>query len=200
MRLDAVLLETPGLRLEPLSASHAEGLAVAVQEGELWKLEFTSVPAPADVAAFIDTALAQQQRGESLPFAIVRKQDNAVIGCTRYMNIQLPHKRLEIGHTFIASSWQRTAVNTEMKREMLRHAFEDLGMNRVEFLTDFRNTRSRAAIERLGAQQEGILRSHMVMRDGHVRDTVIFSITRSEWPAVKQGLSRKLESFGVTSI
>ncbi len=194
---EPVPLETDSVRLEPLSLAHADGLAVAVQDGELWKLEFTSVPSPADVEEFIATALSQQECGESLPYAIVRKQLNTVIGSTRYMNVRLPHKRVEIGHTFIAAGWQRTAVNTEVKREMLRHAFEDLGMNRVEFLTDSRNVRSRTAIARLGAQQEGVLRSHMIMRDGHVRDTVIFSITREEWPAVNRELTMKLAAFEI---
>ncbi|MCX5207958.1 GNAT family N-acetyltransferase [Kitasatospora sp. NBC_00240] len=180
------------MRLEPLGHGHHDGLCEAVRDGELWNLAVTFVPHPDDVGAFIDQALAAHRAGEQLAFATVDSVTGKVAGSTRLMAVNLPFRRLEIGFTFLGRSWQRTAVNTEAKLLMLTHVFEELGLNRVEFLTDFRNSASRAAIARLGATQEGVLRSHMVMRDGFVRDSVLFSITAAEWPESKLRLTAAL--------
>ncbi|GHH79685.1 hypothetical protein GCM10018781_58220 [Kitasatospora indigofera] len=191
-RLRPVVLTGRHVRLEPLGHGHHDGLCEAVRDGELWNLAVTLVPHPDDVAAFIDQALAAHREGQQLAFATIDSATGRVAGSTRLMAVNLPYRRLEIGFTFLGRSWQRTAVNTEAKLLMLTHAFEELGLNRVEFLTDFRNSASRAAIARLGATQEGVLRSHMVMRDGFVRDSVLFSITAAEWPESKRRLTAAL--------
>lgn len=190
--LEPITLEGEHVRLEPLSRSHHAGLCRAIEDGELWTLHVTLVPHPRDVPQFIEQALAAQARGEELAFATIDRASGAVAGSTRFMKANLANKRVEIGFTFLAGSFQRTSINTEAKLLMLTHAFERLGLNRVEFLTDLLNTRSRAAIARLGASQEGVLRQHMVMRDGRVRDSVIFSITASEWPELKLRLACRL--------
>jgi RimJ/RimL family protein N-acetyltransferase len=167
-------------------------LCAAVTDGELWKLAVTLVPHPHDVPAFIEDALAARARAEQLAFATIELATGRVAGSTRYMKVDLANKRLEVGFTFLGHSWQRSAVNTEAKLLMTTHAFEVLQLNRVELLTDSRNAVSRAAIARLGATQEGILRQHMVMRDGYVRDSVVFSLVAAEWPEAKAALLRKL--------
>jgi N-acetyltransferase len=192
MSLEASVLEGRFVRLEPLAERHAEGLREAIRDGELWKLHVTLVPHPDEVPQFIAEALDAHSQGQELPFATVDKVGGRIAGSTRFMKVQLPHKRTEIGFTFLGKSWQRTRINTEAKLLMLTHAFEHLGMNRVELLTDYLNTASRNAILRLGAKQEGVLRSHMVMRGGRIRDSVIFSIVRDEWPDVRERLSGKL--------
>ncbi|GGV39964.1 GCN5 family N-acetyltransferase [Kitasatospora herbaricolor] len=191
-RLRPVVLTGRHVRLEPLGHGHHDGLCEAVRDGDLWNLQVTLVPHPDDVGAFIDQALAAHRAGDQLAFATIDSATGKVAGSTRLMAVNLPFRRLEIGFTFLGRSWQRTAVNTEAKLLMLTHAFEELGLNRVEFLTDFRNSASRAAIARLGATQEGVLRSHMVMRDGWVRDSVLFSITAAEWPDSKRRLTAAL--------
>jgi RimJ/RimL family protein N-acetyltransferase len=192
MVIEPVTLSGKYVRLEPLSREHAPGLCAAITDGELWQLAVTLVPHPRDVPAFIDAALAAQNRGEALAFATVELTTGRIAGSTRYMKIDLPSKRLEIGFTFLGRTWQRSAINSEAKLLMLTHAFEVLRMNRVELLTDARNATSRAAIARLGATQEGILRQHMVMRDGFVRDSVLFSVIAPEWPDIKTALLHKL--------
>jgi RimJ/RimL family protein N-acetyltransferase len=179
------------VRLEPLAREHADGLRVAAADGELWKLWFTSVPSPENTEAYIDTALALQAEGRALPF-VVHDADGAIVGSTRYGNVEAAHHRVEIGWTWYAQRVQRTALNTEAKRLLLAHAFERMDCIAVEFRTHWHNHRSRAAIARLGAKQDGVLRNHMIMPDGGVRDTVVFSIIASEWPAVKQGLDYRL--------
>jgi len=191
MRIDKVALVGRHVRLEPLAASHLPGLALAIEDGRLWELPFTFVPPPAEVAGLLANAEAAFAAGRELAFATVDAATGRVVGSTRFRNIEAAHRRVEIGFTFLAASAQRTAINTEAKCLMLTHAFEVWGCNRVELLTDERNTRSRQAIARLGAVQEGLLRSHMVMRDGFVRNSVIFSITAAEWPQVKAGLEAK---------
>ena len=151
-----------------------------------------NIATPADMRRYIEIALEGQRAGTALPFATVLRSENRVIGTTRFANIDPAHRRTEIGWTFIAKPWQRSAANTEAKYLMLRHAFEVLGCIRVEFKTDALNTVSRKAIARLGAKEEGTLRSHMIAETGRVRDTVYFSIIESEWPAVKAELERKL--------
>jgi len=180
--------------LEPLSIDHKDGLIEAVKDGELWNLWFTSVPTPEKVEDYIKTALGMRENAGAMPFAILEKNTGKVIGCTRYFNVDESNHRLEIGYTFYAKSFQRTAVNTESKYLLLTHAFEKLDAIAVEFRTHWHNHKSRAAIARLGAKQDGVLRNHTRSADGVYRDTVVFSIINSEWPAVKQSLQFKLNT------
>jgi N-acetyltransferase len=189
---DKVVLEGRSVRLEPLTRAHKPGLEQAIRDGELWKLFVTLVPHPDSLDAFFTQSDDWYNAGDGLAFATIDKRTGKVAGSTRFMKANLPNKRVEIGFTFLGESWQRTAVNTEAKFLMLQHAFETLELNRVELLTDFLNHKSRAAIARLGAREEGILRSHMVMPNGRVRDSVLFSITRHEWPGVRENLLFKL--------
>ncbi len=192
MKLDKVTLTGRHVRLEPLSENHLAGLCDAISDGELWKLFFTNVPHPDDIGGFYSDACQMQASSQGLAFATIDRETNQVVGSTRFMNAHIANKRLEIGFTFIRSSFQKTKINTEAKLLMLTHAFETQNVNRVEFLTDYLNTTSRNAILRLGAKQEGILRSHVLMPDGRVRDSVIFSVIANEWPGIKQGLNFKL--------
>ena len=192
MLIEETILQGTGVRLEPLSATHLAGLAEAIRDGELWKLPITFVPHPDDLPGFLHDAQRQFTAGSELAFATIDQASGKIVGSTRYRCIEAKHRRVEIGFTFIAASWQRSHINTEAKWLMLQHAFEVWQCNRVELLTDFRNQKSRAAIARLGATQEGILRSHMVMRDGYVRDSVLFSITSGEWVNIKASLLAKL--------
>ena len=178
--------------LEPLAIAHAEGLAEAVKDGELWNLWYTTVPRPEDMKAEINRRLTLQAAGSMAPFAIRRNDTGALCGMTTYMHIDAVHRRLEIGSTWYAASAQRTAINTETKLMLLTHAFEKLECIAVEFRTHWMNQQSRAAIARLGAKQDGILRNHQRMPDGSFRDTVVFSIIASEWPAIKRHLTYKL--------
>jgi len=184
-----LVLEGDRVRLEPLEPAHAGALASAIADGGLDALWYTIVPAAGTVAAWIDDALAQQAAGRALPFTVRRRRDGRVVGSTRYMNVEPVQRRLEIGTTFYAASVQRSALNTECKRLLLQHAFESLGCLAVEFRTHWFNHRSREAIARLGAKQDGVLRNHQRLPDGSLRDTVVFSIIDSEWPAVKRHLS-----------
>ncbi|MFC6633185.1 GNAT family N-acetyltransferase [Microbulbifer taiwanensis] len=192
MNFERVTLEGRHVRLEPLTREHGEGLAEAIEDGELWKLFFTIVPPVERLDEFLGDAEADWERGDGLAFATIDKASGRVAGSTRFMRASLPDRRVEIGFTFLGKSFQRSRVNTEAKLLMLTHAFENHGLNRVEFLTDYLNQTSRNAILRLGAKQEGILRSHKVMPDGRVRDSVIFSITNYDWPGVKLHLQYKL--------
>ncbi|WP_420475838.1 GNAT family N-acetyltransferase [Noviherbaspirillum sp. ST9] len=178
--------------LEPLQISHTAGLAEAVRDGELWKLWYTSIPAPEGMGTEIDRRLGLQASGSMMPFAIRRNDTGALCGMTTYMHIDAVHRRVEIGSTWYAKSVQRTAVNTEAKLMLLTHAFEELRCIAVEFRTHWMNQQSRAAIARLGAKQDGILRNHQRMPDGSFRDTVVFSIIESEWPTIKRHLQFKL--------
>ena len=194
MEITPVTLEGQHVRLEPMSPAHEEALIAAAADGELWNSTVTIVPSRATIAAYIDTALKAQAEGHALPFVIIQESAGKVVGSTRYFHIERDHRRLEIGYTWLSSSAQRTKVNTEAKLLLLTHAFERLGSIRVEFVTDILNEQSRTAILRLGAKQEGVLRSHMIMPSGRYRDSVCFSIIKSEWPAVKAGLQAKLAS------
>jgi RimJ/RimL family protein N-acetyltransferase len=194
MVVSPVALEGHHVRLAPLTKAHLSGLAEIGLDEELWRWIPTQVRTAEEMAAYIDTALEEQSRGVSLPFAILEKASGRVIGSTRYGNIDRLHQRVEIGWTWVARQWQRTAVNTEAKYLLLRHAFETLGCIRVELKTDSLNEKSRAAILRIGAQQEGILRNHMITASGRIRHTVYFSIVDSEWPAVKARLESRLNS------
>jgi N-acetyltransferase len=179
--------------LEALAAEHRDGLAAAVADGELWRLWYTSVPAPEQMEAEIARRLDLQAQGSMLPFAIRRTDSGALCGMTTYMHIDAANQRLEIGSTWYAKSAQRSAINTEAKLLLLTHAFETLGCIAVEFRTHWMNQQSRAAIARLGAKQDGILRNHQRLADGSYRDTVVFSIIESEWPMVRRHLQFKLE-------
>ncbi len=195
MVVSPVTLEGVQVRLEPLAKAHLEGLALVGLDEELWRWIPTPVGTREEMAAYIETALSEQERGISLPFAMVEKTTGRTIGSTRYGNIDRTHHRLEIGWTWVAREWQRTAINTEAKYLLLKHAFETLGCMRVELKTDSLNERSRAAILRIGAREEGIFRNHMITASGRIRHTVYFSIIDSEWPAVKAGLEAKLRSY-----
>jgi RimJ/RimL family protein N-acetyltransferase len=192
MNPEPVTLSGKVVRLEPLALAHAPALAVVGLDPELWRWIPTQVADAAQMQTYVQTALAEQARGASLPFAIVLQAGGQVIGCTRYMNIERAHKRLEIGSTWLTASAQRTSANTEAKLLLLTHAFEVLHANRVELKTDALNSKSRAAIARLGAVEEGLFRKHVVCASGRIRDTVYFSIIDSEWPAVKARLQTML--------
>ena len=196
MILTPVTLEGRHVRLEPLAKTHLAALCAIGLDPELWELIPYRVAAPEDMAAYIQTALDHQAAGSALPFATVRAPTGQAIGSTRYLNIDRANRRVEIGATWIAAPWRRTAVNTEAKYLMLRHAFETLGCIRVELKTDALNQRSRTAIRRIGATEEGTLRQHMVTWSGRLRDTVYFSVLDSEWPRVKQDLEQKLSRAG----
>jgi RimJ/RimL family protein N-acetyltransferase len=178
--------------LEPLAQDHCAELQTAARDGELWHLWYTAIPAPDGMAAEIDRRLGLQSAGSMLPFAVRAAATGRVVGMTTYMNVDQANRRVEIGSTWYARSVQRSALNTECKRMLLSHAFETLGCIAVEFRTSFFNTASRRAIERLGARQDGILRSHSRHGDGTLRDTVVFSILPHEWPAVKSHLDFQL--------
>ncbi|MBT2481413.1 GNAT family N-acetyltransferase [Streptomyces sp. ISL-94] len=180
------------VRLEPLAHRHHDGLCEAVRDGSLWDLPVTIVPHPDDMRAFIEDALAAREAGTQITYATVDRATGRIAGSTRLMVINTQFRRLEIGFTFLGASWQGTGLNTEAKLLMLTHAFEVMGMNRVELLTDVRNSRSRAAIAGLGATHEGVLRHHMVMRDGWIRDTAVYSIIRPEWPDAKRALHARV--------
>jgi N-acetyltransferase len=190
--LQPVTLKGRHVRLEPLQAEHAEDLRIASDDGELWKLWYTAVPARDGVKTYVATALAERDAGISLPF-IVRDASGDIVGTTRYCRAEKKNRRIEIGYTWYAARVQRTGLNTEAKWLLLRHAFETLQCIAVELRTHWFNQRSRAAIARLGAKQDGVLRNHMIMPDGTYRDTVVFSIIESEWPVVKRNLQFMLE-------
>ena len=187
-----ITLEGKHIRLEPLTLDHEQGLIDAASDGELWNLWYTTVPDPDHTKAYIKTALAEQQAGKSVPFVIINKPHNKIVGTTRYMNIESGVRRLEIGSTWYAQSVQRTSINTECKYELLRHAFETLHCIAVEFRTHHMNEASRKAILRLGALEDGILRNHRIMPDGTMRDTLVYSILNTEWPTIKSHLTFKL--------
>lgn len=193
MKVEPVTLEGTHVRLELLSLSHHEALARVGLDEDLWRWIPTSVRTPEEMAAYIGKALDEHARSVSLPFAIIEKSSGRAIGSTRYANIEREHRRVEIGWTWVARDWQRTPVNTECKYLLLRHAFETLGCIRVELKTDSLNERSRAAILRIGAKQEGIFRNHMIISTGRIRHTVYFSVIDSEWPGVKAKLEEKLK-------
>jgi RimJ/RimL family protein N-acetyltransferase len=178
--------------LEPLAYDHHDGLLEAVRDGELWKLWYTAIPSPEGMRDEIGRRLGLQNTGSMLPFAVRSLANGKIAGMTTYMNIDANNRRLEIGSTWYAGSAQRTPLNTECKLLLLGHAFEALACIAVEFRTGFFNFPSRRAIERLGAKQDGILRSHQHYADGSLRDTVVFSIVAQEWPAVKRHLQFKL--------
>ena len=192
MNIQPVTLEGRHVRLEPLSLSHHADLCEVGLDEDLWRWIPTAVRTPEHMRAYIDLALRAQAEGAALPFATVDLKSGRAIGSTRFAAIERAHRRLEIGWTWIGRHWQRTAVNTEAKYLMLRHAFQTLGAMRVELKTDSLNERSRRAILRLGAVEEGVFRKHMLTESGRVRHSVYFSIIDEEWPAVKMRLEGML--------
>ena len=190
--LEAVTLKGTHVVLEPLAPAQADELSAAAQDGELWKLWYTSIPTPDKMGAEIERRLGLFEKGTMLPFAVKSLSHNRMVGMTTYMNVDQTHKRVEIGSTWYAKSVQRSPLNTECKLLLLRHAFEKMGCIAVEFRTSYFNQASRTAIARLGAKQDGILRSHQCHADGSLRDTVVFSIIAAEWPAVKMHLQFQL--------
>jgi N-acetyltransferase len=191
MDLTPTVLEGDAVRLEPLGLRHMDGLCAVGLDPALWRLTVSQVHDRPAMEQYVASALEEQRAGTALPFATVWRETGQVIGSTRFGNVTPAHRRVEIGWTWLARPWQRTRANTEAKYLMLRHAFDAWGCVRVEFKTSALNTRSREAIARLGACQEGILRSHMINEDGSLRDSVFFSVIAPEWPDVK----RRLEGF-----
>src|SRR6266850_4814259 len=194
MNVAPVILEGSHVRAEPLGEGAFGGSVLVGLDEELWRWIPAPVRTTEEMGAYIDTALEEQKRGVSLPFALIEKATGRAIGSTRYGSIDRTHRRAEIGWTWVAREWQRTAVNTEAKYLLLRHAFETLGCIRVELKTDSLNEKSRAAILRIGAREEGTFRNHMITANGRIRHTVYFSIVDSEWPAVKARLESHLHS------
>ena len=186
-------LEGHGVCLEPLTAAHARDLEVAAGDGRLWQLWYTSVPAPSDVAAYIEAALAGQAAGRMLPWAVRELETGAIVGSTRYHDIVADIDRVEIGYTWYAQRWQRTHVNTACKLLLFAHAFESLGCQVVGLRTDNFNFASQRAIAALGAKLDGVLRHHQARRDGTVRDSWMYSVLAREWPDVKRHLRLRLE-------
>ncbi|MBE7417686.1 MAG: GNAT family N-acetyltransferase [Ideonella sp.] len=189
---DPITLRGQHVRLEPLSPAHEPGLIEAVKDGELWRLWYTAVPAPERMAAEIERRLGLQAKGSMTPFTVF-DAEGRIAGMTTYMNVDAANKRVEIGSTWYARRVQRGPLNTECKRLLLAHAFDTLQCIAVEFRTHRFNTQSRRAIERLGAQLDGILRSHQVSPDGTLRDTAVYSIVAAEWPTVRSHLTWQLE-------
>lgn len=195
-----VTLSGAHVRLEPLSTEHHDALCESVRDGELWRLWYTAIPEPAQMGAEIQRRLDEQDRGTMFPFAVVDPASDRAVGMTTYMNIDRPNRRLEIGSTWYRRSVQRTALNTEAKRLLLSHAFDDLDCVAVEFRTHFFNEASRRAIERLGAKLDGVLRNHQINRHPEapatMRDTCVYSIIAGEWPTVRAHLDAKLADTG----
>lgn len=192
--LTETILEGNLVTLTPLKPEHRSALLEASTDGELWKLWYTSVPSKDSIDAYLEYAFSEQVAERALLFAVVDKQTQKIIGSTRYCNADNLNHRVEIGYTWYAKSYQRTGINTECKYLLLQHAFENLNAIAVEFRTHWHNQASRAAIARLGAKQDGILRNHQKNADGVYRDTVVFSIINLEWPAVKKGIEYKMEN------
>ena len=187
-----ITLEDAHVVLEPLCPEHVPALEAAAANGELWKLWFTSVPAPGQMAAYVEKALAGQREGRMQPFAIREKSTGELVGSTRYYDIVEEPPRVAIGYTWYARRWQKSHVNTACKRLLLAHAFEQLDCVAVELHTDGRNLDSQRAIERLGATREGVLRAHKRRPDGSLRDTVCYSVLAREWPDVSRWLELRL--------
>jgi RimJ/RimL family protein N-acetyltransferase len=186
-------LEGHGVRLEPLTPEHHDGLAAAAADGELWTLWFTSVPRPEETRGYLDAALAGQQSGHMLPWAVRDLTSGQIAGSTRYHDIVQAVDRVEIGYTWYGRRWQKSHVNTASKLLLLKHAFDHLGCKVVGLRTDNFNFASQRAIEALGAKKDGVLRHHQARRDGSVRDTVLYSILAHEWPDLQRHLLLRLE-------
>jgi RimJ/RimL family protein N-acetyltransferase len=189
MHIQPVTLQGEHVRLEPMEEKHVPDLCLVGLDPAIWTYTvYGVIETEAQLRAWVLDILSRQQNGADLPFAVIHLESNRVVGATRYMNIQTENRSLEIGGTWYGLAYQRTAVNTESKYLLLRHAFEDLGCVRVQLKTDSRNLRSQRAIERLGATKEGVLRNHMILPDGTLRDSIYYSIIDREWPEVKAHL------------
>ena len=188
-----VTLEGDIVRLEPLALHHANALAAVGLDPALWRLQPEPIESAEDMRRYVERALDAQAAGACLPFAIVRRSDGQVIGTTRYMDIALAHKRLEIGATWLSPASQRSGANTEAKMLLLQHAFETIGIMRVVFKTEAANTQSRLAILRIGGVEEGVFRKHLIAQSGRTRDMVYFAILDEDWPAVKTRLLARLQ-------
>jgi RimJ/RimL family protein N-acetyltransferase len=192
MKVEPVVLTGKHVRLEPLSAAHTPGLAVVGADPSIWQfMPYGDMSAPGKMEEWVREILSRREAGTDQPFTVIHLDSGQVAGATRYMDIRPAHRNLEIGGTWYGAVFRRTPVNTEAKYLLLRHAFETLGAIRVQLKTDARNERSQAAIERIGAKREGVLRNHLILPDGSFRSSVYFSILESEWPTVKA----RLEGF-----
>jgi len=192
LEIKKVSLEGKYVLLRPPLINGVDGLSSAARDGEIWDNPFALFPTINEMSKYLQDLVKEEQKKTILPFIIINKQSNKIVGTTRYLNIDYDNNRLGIGHTWIASSYRRTDVNTESKLLMLQYAFERLNCIAVEIRTDILNKISRKAIERLGAQQDGVLRNHKIMRDGRIRDTVCYSVIQSEWLQVKENLIQKI--------
>ena len=186
--MEPVVLRDHGIRLEPLAVSHEDGLRAAAADGALWRLRITSVPAPDETQAYIETALKMREAGDRFAFAVVDDASDRVLGTSSYHDMLPSVKRLEIGYTWYAKSQQRSHVNTTTKLLLMGHAFDALGCRTVGWRTDNFNFASQQAIERLGAKKDGVIRGHALRRDGTIRDTVMYSMAAGEWPEAKAQL------------
>jgi RimJ/RimL family protein N-acetyltransferase len=191
--LERIVLKGEIVTLEPLAPDHIEPLQCAVRDGEFWKLWFANVPSPGQMENYVITAIENAEKG-NIAFAVRLNATDGIVGTTRFYNVDETNRRPMLGYTWYAKSVCKTGVNTESKLLLLQHVFEKKKAIGVEFRTHFFNQVSRAAIERLGAKQDGILRNHQIMRDGSIRDTVVYSILQHEWPSVKNNLLSKLSS------
>ena len=189
---DDIVLEGHVVRLEPLALAHVGALSEVALDPAIWQWTLSNVRTDEDMRRYVEAALMLRAAGTGYPFVTVERTSGRVIGSTRYHAIEPAHRRLEIGYTFVAPAWQRSAVNTEAKYLMLRDAFETRGMHRVEFKTDVLNTRSRNALLRIGAKEEGVLRGHAITDSGRIRDSVYYSVLSDEWPSVRAALEEKL--------
>lgn len=193
--VEPVVLSAHGLRLEPLSLEHASGLRAAAEDGQLWRLRVTSVPEPEQTLTYIETALQMRELGERFAFAVIEEASGNILGSTSYHDILPAVRRVEIGYTWYRHSVQRTHVNTTAKLLMMSHAFDTLGCHVIGWRTDNFNFASQRAIERLGAQKDGVIRGHALRRDGTIRDTVMYSMRSGEWPEAKAQLLYLLELY-----
>jgi N-acetyltransferase len=197
MDIKPVILQGRVVRLEPLTEAHIPQLAIAGRDEAIWQfMRYGQITTEPGMRLWVSELLAAQAQGTDLPFAVIHLESGVAIGSTRYLEIRRLHRSLEIGGTWYALDFQRTAVNTECKYLLLRHAFENLGCIRVQLKTDLRNERSQRAIERIGAVKEGVLRNHMILLDGVIRHSVYYSIIDSEWPEVKSRLEEIMDSYG----
>jgi RimJ/RimL family protein N-acetyltransferase len=195
MQIEPVILTGKIVRLEPLSETHAPALAKVGLEPKIWRyMRYGKVETVEQLTGWVREILEHQAQGTDLPFTVFDQASGAAVGCTRYLNIELEDRSVEIGGTWYGLDYQGTLVNTECKYLLIRHAFYELGCVRVWLKTDLRNLRSQHAIEKIGAVKEGVLRNHMILPDGHIRDSVIYSLIPEEWPTVKRKLENRLEA------